>query len=99
MMRILALSAPLLLMTGCEDSGYPQNMSAHEASVFRKALAIEVRRSGANEERTLTTVDPILFHLQGKTCVLFALKRNVLGSPSVVCYDDKTGALVEDYVS
>lgn len=98
-MRILALSAPLLLMTGCEDSGYPKNMSAQESAVFRKALSVAAKRDGVSGERLLEVVDPILFHLQGKTCVLFTLERNVLGSPSVLCYDDKTGALVEDYVS
>lgn len=99
MMRVLALSASLFLMTGCQDSGYPKNMSAQEAAVFRKALAIEAKRAGASEERVITTIDPVLFHLKGKTCVLFALAPNVFGTPSVLCYDDKTGAVVENYIS
>ena len=100
-MRKLSVCAALacsILTSGCPSR--PNVMhDEYSRTLLDMAVEFEARKDGVTKEHFLSFVDPVLFRLKDRSCVLFMPKPDVLGSQVAVCFNEKTGEVVEDFRS
>lgn len=84
-------------ISGCANPDDEVPTDIYSKTLYDTGIKFETARKGVSEDNLLRHTEPILFQLKGRSCVLFLPRPNVAGATSVVCFDNKTGEVVESF--
>jgi hypothetical protein len=93
----LISAAILMPSAACVDGNRKDQLTEYENAVMTLAINRKSSAENISQKEVESTFDITLFELKNKSCALFILKDGWLGRNYVVCFNNSTNEVVEEY--
>ena len=92
------ISAAILIPgAACSDGSRKDQLTEYENAVMTLAIKRKSSAENISQKQIENTFDIKLFELKNKSCALFILKDGWIGKNYVVCFNNSTNEVVEEY--